>query len=162
MGSGKSTVGKRLAARLGLPFVDTDAEVVARSSMTIPQIFAARGEAGFRAEESAVLAEIAGRTEPHVVAVAGGGVLAESNREVLQRAGTILWLRATPETIIGRIGDGRGRPLLQEDPAERIRAYDAMRRPIYESLADLIVDVDGRGPRGVLEQCVQTLAGSSR
>jgi shikimate kinase len=157
MGSGKTTVGKRLAARLGVPFVDTDAEVVSRAGMTVPEIFADRGEAGFRAAESAVLADLAGRSAPTVIAVAGGAVLADSNREVLRAAGTIVWLRARPETIIGRIGDGRGRPLLQDDPAERIRTYDALRRPIYSALADLVVDVDGRGPRSVLEQCLRTL-----
>lgn len=157
MGSGKTTVGKRLATRLGVPFVDTDAEVVSRAGMSVPEIFAARGEAGFRAEESAVLADLAGRTDPTVIAVAGGAVLAESNRDTLRAAGIIVWLRARPETIIGRIGDGRGRPLLQDDPAERIRSYDALRRPIYSELADLVVDVDGRGPRSVLEQCLRTL-----
>jgi shikimate kinase len=157
MGSGKTTIGRRLAARLERPFVDTDAEVVNRTGLTVAQLFEQRGEAGFRAEESAVLAELARRPEPLVIAVAGGAVLAEPNRAVLARAGTVVWLRASPETIIGRIGDGRGRPLLQEDPAARVRSYDAARRPIYEALADLVVDVDGRGQRAVLEQCLRAL-----
>jgi shikimate kinase len=158
MGSGKTTMGRRLAKRLGRPFIDTDAMVVERVGMSIPEFFDAHGEAAFRAAESAVLAELVDADEPTVIAVAGGAVLAETNRPLLQRGGTVIWLRATPETIVERIGHGRGRPLLRDDPEGRIRAYDQARRPIYTDLADIVVDVDGRSPGQVIGACLALIS----
>lgn len=152
MGVGKSTTGKRLAAALGWDYKDSDEAVLARTGRTIPQIFAEDGEAAFRREEAAVLAEAAASAEPAVVSVAGGAVLAEANRPVIRGAGLVVWLRARDETIIARVGDGRTRPLLAPDPAAAVRRLSPLRRPVYEELAEVTVDVDDRRPDAVVRE----------
>jgi shikimate kinase len=142
MGSGKTTVGRRLAGLLGWAYLDSDAQVVADTGRTVPAIFAEDGEAAFRREETRVLEEALAGREPVVVSVAGGAVLAEGNRALLARSGTVVWLRARPETLAARVGSGEGRPLLDRDPAGTLAALDAVRRPFYASLADVVVDVD--------------------
>ena len=152
MGAGKSTVGERCAGRLGWRYLDSDAQVVADTGRTVPEIFAADGEVAFRAEESLVLAEAVAGADHVVVSVAGGAVLAEANRDLLRRSGTVVWLRADPAVLAGRVGAGEGRPLLGEDPAAALVALDAVRRPLYESVADGVVDVDDLGPDEVVDR----------
>jgi len=142
MGAGKTTVGRRLAERLGWEYLDSDAEVEAATGSTVPELFAARGEAGFRGEESRVLADALSRTDPVVVSAAGGTVLSEENRRLLRRSGPVVWLRARPSTLAARVGDGTGRPLLGVDPAAALAALDAERRPFYAEVAGTVVDVD--------------------
>jgi len=157
MGAGKTTVGGLVAERLGWPLLDSDAEVAAATGRSVPQIFAEQGEAAFRAAESAALARAVagGRT---VVSVAGGAVLDPANRELLRRAGRVVWLRARPETLVARVGDGAGRPLLGEDPALALVELDAVRRPIYARLADQVIDVDELAPEEVAELVLDALA----
>ncbi|HVA43066.1 MAG TPA: shikimate kinase [Acidimicrobiales bacterium] len=142
MGAGKTTVGKKLAARLGWRHFDSDAQVQARTGRTVPDIFAEQGEAAFRQEEALALAEAVGLDEPVVVSVAGGAVLDPANRRLLSRSGSVIWLRADPGTLAARVGTGDGRPLLENDPAASLARLDAVRRPLYEELADHTVDVD--------------------
>ena len=113
MGSGKTTVGRIVAERLGWDFVDSDAEVVSSTGMTVAELFETRGEAGFRKEESRVLRESLAGTTPMVLSVAGGAVLDPANQELLRSRGTVVWMRAESDTLIRRIGAGSGRPLLQ-------------------------------------------------
>jgi shikimate kinase len=93
--------------------------------------------------------------------VGGGVVLDEGNRAALRSAGTVVWLRARPQTLIDRMRDGAGRPLLVGDSpqarAETLRLLDAARRPLYEDVAEHVVDVDGIEPRAVVEQLLQTV-----
>jgi shikimate kinase len=152
MGSGKTTVGRLVAGRLGWAYLDSDAQVVAETGRTVAEIFADGGEEGFRAEESRVLAEALAGVVPVVVSVAGGAVLSEENRALLARSGTVVWLRADPATLAARLGSGAGRPLLDGDPAGALRALDAVRRPLYQSLAHVVVDVDGLSVDQVAEQ----------
>ena len=77
-------------------------------------------------------------------------------------SGTIVWLRARPETLAARLGDGRGRPLLGDDPATAVERLDEVRRPLYSQLADVVVDVDGRGPLDVADEIVRRIRGSSQ
>ncbi len=164
MGAGKTTVGERCAARLGWRYLDSDAQVMAETGRTVPEIFAEDGEAAFRAEESRVLAEAVSGPEGVVVSVAGGAVLAGANRGLLQRSGTVVWLRADPAVLAARVGTGEGRPLLGDDPAAALAALDVVRRPLYGAVADAVVDVDALAPDEVVDRVLVAagLAGAGR
>jgi shikimate kinase len=152
MGVGKTTTGRLLAERLDWPYLDSDEQVMADTGRSVPELFAERGEAAFRAEEERVLAEALAGEGPVVVSAAGGVVLSPANRELLARSGTVVWLRADPGVLAGRVGDGAGRPLLDDDPASALSALDAVRRPLYHSVADVVVDVDHLAPAEVVER----------
>lgn len=149
MGAGKTTVGRVVAERLGWKYLDSDAQVVANTGMTVPEIFERDGEPAFRRQETIALQQAVACNEPTIVSVAGGAVLDPGNRALLKAGGVVIWLRARPETLIARIGMGSGRPLLQEDPATLIPKYDSVRRPIYTELADIVIDVDDLGPHTI-------------
>ena len=161
MGAGKSSVGRLVARRLGWRFVDSDADVQARTGMTVPDIFAKRGEAAFRAEESKSLARAVTSDVPTVVAVAGGAVLDPRNRTLIRRGGTVVWLRARPDVLARRVGAGEGRPLLAGDAAAAVSRLDRQRRPVYSQLAHLVVDVDQLGAQQVADRVV-AFVGSRR
>jgi shikimate kinase len=152
MGVGKTTTGRLLADRLGWPYLDSDAQVMADTGRTVPELFAERGEAAFRAEEERVLTEALSGDGPVVVSAAGGVVLSAANRELLDRSGTVVWLRADPGVLAGRVGDGTGRPLLDDDPASALVDLDRVRRPLYASVADVVVDVDQLAPDQVVDR----------
>jgi shikimate kinase len=141
-GSGKSSVGRRVARRTGRTLVDVDAEIERVAGRPIPEIFSAEGEAGFRDLEASVLASVLDRDEPLVVATGGGAVLREQNRDVMRARGVVVWLRATAETLAERVGDGRTRPLLADDPIGNLRRLLGERTAAYESAAHATVDVD--------------------
>ena len=141
MGSGKTSIGRRVAKRLGVPFTDTD-KAVAAAHGPIPEIFAAHGEAHFRAlERDAVQAALA---HGGVVALGGGAVLDPTTRASLADHRVVL-LTVDPRVVRGRLGDG-GRPLLAgEDPMERWTRIAEERRPVYDEVADVVFDTS-RGP----------------
>jgi shikimate kinase len=152
MGAGKTTAGRLLADRLGWPYLDSDEQVVADTGRTVPELFVERGEAAFRAEEERVLAEALSGDGPVVVSAAGGVVLSPANRGLLARSGTVVWLRAHPDVLAGRVGDGTGRPLLDDDPSSALSALYEVRRPLYQSVAHLVIDVDDLAPGEVVER----------
>lgn len=165
MGSGKTTVGEALAARLGWDFLDSDHQVEKLTGSTVPRIFAASGEAVFRGLEARVMAEALARPEPAVVAAAGGVVLHEDNRRLLVDHYPVVWLRAELDTLIARVGNGHGRPLLDHDVAGSMTRLDAVRRPLYAEVADVVVDVDqpgGIGPSGPHQVAAHIVAELSR
>ena len=158
MGAGKTTVGRRLAQRLGYPYLDSDEQVERRTGRTIPEIFAHSGEAAFRAEEKRALAQAVTSDGPVVVSVAGGAVLDPDNRHRLREAGLVVWLKADVETLARRVGDGEGRPLLGDDPAAALARLYEQRRPLYADLADVVVDVEHRSPEEAVEEIVGALS----
>lgn len=159
MGSGKSTVGERLAARLGRPLVDTDELVVATAGRSIPELFADVGESGFRALERVAVADACAAADPVVIACGGGAVLDPDNRRALAAAGVVVWLRATPAQLAARVGDGDGRPLLTgETPLGTLERLATLRAPSYEGVADIVVDTDGLAPDAVTERVLEEVA----
>jgi shikimate kinase len=158
MGSGKTTVGRELAARLGWAFCDSDAMVEASTGSTVVELLATGGEAAFRVEESRVLAEALTSPTPVVVSAAGGTVLDPANRALLAAQAMVVWLRADPATLAARVGSGEGRPLLEGDPAARLIELDAVRRPLYEEVADVVVDVEGLDPSRVADRILSLTA----
>lgn len=140
MGSGKSSVGRLIAGRLGFQFVDTDALIVQRAGMEIAQIFAREGEERFRDLETAALESLAHR-ERCVIATGGGVVLRERNRELLRELGFVVLLTASEEVIFERVSRNTKRPLLQtENPRATVSAMLAARQPAYAAAAQWTLD----------------------
>jgi shikimate kinase len=139
MGVGKSSVGRRLAARLSIPFVDADSEIENAAKMTVPEIFARHGEAYFRSGEARVLARLLDGG-PQVLATGGGAFMNEDTRALIKLKGISVWLHADFDVLLRRTSKRRSdRPLLQtDDPGETLRALLAEREPTY-ALADLTV-----------------------
>lgn len=144
MGSGKTTVGRRLAARLGRGFVDADEALEQIADRSIAEIFETDGEAAFRALEADVLEELLEHHEPTVVAAGGGVVLHPGSRARLRRSSvTTVWLDASPAFLASRVKPKAHRPLLSDGSARDVLArLHAERAPLYAEVADLTVDVE--------------------
>lgn len=151
MGAGKSSVGRALEKRTGLPRIDIDELVVKRAGMPIAEIFAAQGEDSFRDLETTVLNDI--RPSHQAIVVCGGGiVLRDRNIEILKQIGTVVWLEAPVNVLIERASRRRTRPLLQtENPAAKLSELLAVRQPLYEKAADLRVDTEARNHHEVAD-----------
>ena len=143
MGAGKTTVGAEVARRLGRRFADTDAEIERWSGRTIPELFAAHGEVGFRQLERRVIIELS-RFHDLVLGLGGGTVLDDDNVADLLLGGVLVELRATPEVLLQRLrGEADRRPLLAGDDLEaRLRDTYAQRRDRYAEVADVTIDAD--------------------
>ena len=165
MGSGKTTVGRRLAARLGRDFIDADAALAEITDRTIADIFAMDGEAAFRSIEADVLEELLEHHTPAVIASGGGVVLTEaSRRRLADPAVTVVWLDASPAFLASRVEQREHRPLLAGDePAREVLArMHAERAPLYAEVADIVVDVepfhrDSEKPKKALAERIEHL-----
>ena len=153
-GTGKSTVGRLLAARLGREFVSTDAEIVKRAQRTIPEIVAQQGWDYFRDLESDICRELASRDQL-VIDTGGGAILRAQNVEALKKDGTLFWLTASVETIAKRIGGDNQRPSLTGTKSFVDEIQDVLRErtPKYRAVADHIIRTDDRS----INQLVETL-----
>lgn len=165
MGAGKTTVGRVLARRLHLQFLDCDHEIEARTGVAVRTIFEVEGEAGFRAREAAMIAELTAR--PGVLLATGGGSIGNpENRRLLRERGTVIYLRARPEDLFKRTRHDRDRPLLQTaDPLARLRELLDVRHPLYQETAHLTLDTGDQGvPRLVarIERELEQLRGAQR
>jgi len=157
MGAGKTTIGRLLAAELHLLFADTDREIEDRCGADIPWIFDVEGEHGFRDREQAMLAELTER--PGLVLATGGGiVMREANRALLKSSGIVVYLAASVDQQYQRTVRDRKRPLLQtDDPRAVLQRLFELRDPLYQEVADLVVQTDGRNPRSVARDIAAAL-----
>jgi len=152
MGSGKTTVARIVADRLGRQVIDSDAVIEDATGRTVREIFADDGEAAFRTLETAALLDALASPVPAVIAAAGGVVLREENRAALKQANAkVVWLCATPAVLVERVTSGVHRPLLDEDPAGTLRRMHDDREELYREVADAIVLVDHRSVSEVVE-----------
>ncbi len=140
MGSGKSSIGKRVAEGMGLTFVDTDERIVEMAGCSIPDIFDLEGEDGFRRRERAALQEMT-PLRNHVIATGGGIILSKENRRTLRGLGYVIWLTASLDCLLFRVSQTRERPLvLTDDPRQRLADLMEQREALYDEVADLVVD----------------------
>ncbi len=154
MGAGKTSVGRRLAEVRGWEFFDSDRQIEAMTGKTVAEIWRTEGEPAFRRLEAQVLADALASTTPRVIAAAGGTVLDERNRRLMRLHHPVVWLRARPDTLARRVTSGDHRPLLDEGAATVLERLEAARRPHYEEVADVVVDVDDLTPEQVVA-CVE-------
>lgn len=142
MGAGKTTVGRALARRLRLQFLDSDHEVERRTGVRIPTIFEIEGEAGFRRREAQVISEILADSG-RVVATGGGAVLDPASRDVMRAGGLVVYLKVSTRLLYERTRHDRNRPLLQvADPLARLDELFVQRDPLYREVAGLVIDGD--------------------
>lgn len=140
MGAGKSSIGRRLAQRLGVDFVDADTEIETAAGRSIPEIFEDLGEAAFRDGERRVIRRLLEDRTPHVLATGGGAFMADDTRAVIREKGLSLWLKADLDTLFERVSRRSNRPLLKTaDPKETLSGLMAVRYPVYAE-ADIVVE----------------------
>jgi len=161
MGAGKTSVGERLAAQLGFPFVDSDRQVEALTGRTVREIFESNGEAAFRYEERAALEGALEVSTPSVIAAAGGAVTEAPVRDLLRalvdRGGHVVWLRADVDELVERVQDGDHRPLLADDPEGTLEHLQHEREGLYRYVADIVVDEQRGGRTLDIDQVVSVV-----
>ena len=155
-GSGKTAVGKVLAQRLGRELIEMDELITQKAGLSIPEIVAKHGWEGFRDLEAEITAEVAERD--NIVNATGGGVVTrEQNIAKLKQNGMLVWLTADVDTLLNRIGDDEGRPLLKgKTRREDMEITLAERQPLYQKAADITIDTEGKTPEAVAETIVDT------
>lgn len=157
MGCGKSTVGRRLAQRLDLAFVDADTEIERAANMSVPEIFSRHGEPYFRSGEERVIARLL-KEGPQVLATGGGAFMSAATRAAIAEQGLSVWLKADFDTVMARVRKRTSRPLLQNpDPEGTMKALMAKRDPVY-AMADLTVYSRDVPHDEVMEDIIQALA----
>lgn len=156
-GSGKSTIGRQLARRLGLVFLDTDHVIEQRLGCSIREYFEREGESSFRDLEQAVIDEVT-QTHDGVISTGGGSVLRPANREHLHQRSQVVYLRSSPEEIFRRLRHDTTRPLLQvDDPLSRLRDLYAVRDPLYRETAHFVVEIGRPSAASLLNMVVMQL-----
>ena len=154
-GSGKTTVGRALARRLGLEFIDSDREIEERTGVKIPTIFEIEGQEGFRRRESQIIAECV-MVKGCVMATGGGAVLRQENRVALRANGFVVYLDVPPQILLERTRHDRNRPLLQvDDPLVKLKELYAERDPLYRETADFSIDGSQLNAQAVLQLLVK-------
>ncbi|WP_417734675.1 shikimate kinase [Rosistilla oblonga] len=161
-GSGKSSVARLLAAKIGCTWIDSDDEIERRAGVSIAEIFAAHGEPGFRDRETAAI-EALSKTSPQVIALGGGAILRPENRDMIAQTGQAIWLDARPEVLVGRIeadaSSASRRPSLTEHPMlQEVRQLMAAREPLYREVGNLRIDVSDQTPDQIVDQITKFLS----
>jgi shikimate kinase len=152
MGSGKTSIGQRLARRLGLAFVDCDHELEVQTGASVSLIFDVEGEQGFRERETRMLKKLTARRGV-LVATGGGAILRRENRDMLKSSGLVVYLRTSVAQQLRRLGRDRSRPLLQTpDRRERLQQLAELRNPLYEELADVVFPARNRSLEASAEE----------
>ncbi len=158
MGAGKSTIGRRLSARLGMPFLDADAEIEAAAGMSIPDIFESRGEPDFRDGEARVIARLLD-SGPAVLATGGGAFMRKDTRDRIRDKAVSIWLKADADIIMRRVKRRSDRPLLQTaDPEATIGRLISEREPVYQQ-ADLTIWSRDVPHEKIVDECIEALHG---
>src|SRR6266481_2611232 len=156
MGAGKSTIGRRLSARLRLPFLDADVEIEAAAGMSIPDIFETHGEPHFRDGEARVIARLLD-SGPAVLATGGGAFMREETRNRIRDKAVSVWLKADADTIMKRVKRRADRPLLQTaDPAATVGRLMSEREPVYQR-ADLTIWSRDVPHEKIVDECIEGL-----
>jgi len=160
MGVGKSTVGKKLASRLGLSFIDCDQELERRNGVTVTTIFDIEGEVGFRKRETRLLEELAER-DIGIIATGGGVVTQDVNRRLLKQKGNVIYLNASVDLLWSRLRFCKNRPLLETDnPKERLQLLFEQRDPLYREVSDIIINVGKGSALNTVRKIEQVLKGN--
>lgn len=158
MGCGKSTVGIRLSYKLRRIVEDTDKLIEKKAGMSIKEIFATKGESAFREMETGCLRELLLTREEKIISTGGGLPMKRENHPLLKELGTVVYLQISPECVWERLKNDTIRPLLQcDDPFAKIKDLLAMRAPLYEEAADIVVNVDGKDMEEVLRELMMRL-----
>jgi shikimate kinase len=158
MGAGKTTVGRSLAKRLDVRFIDTDKEIELRTGVSIPTIFEIEGEEGFRKREANMIAETAAE-KACVVATGGGSVLRGENRDAMRASGFVVYLNVPPQMLWERTRYDKNRPLLQvADPLSRLSQLFIARDPLYRDAANFVMDSGGMSVQEVLQYLLKELS----
>ncbi len=156
MGAGKTTIGKRLAQKLNIPFEDTDLRIEEEQKRAISDIFANEGEGYFRGLETQQLEQLIQETNGCVISVGGGLPVQEVNHPLLKQLGKTIYLKAKKETLVNRLQGDTSRPLLQGgELEEKIRSLMAAREAIYEQVADLVIETDGKSHETVVTEIMK-------
>ena len=157
MGAGKTTVGRALAKRLNKRFIDSDHEIEARTGASIPLIFEIEGEAGFRQREAEVIRDLTAQSDI-VLATGGGAIMKPENRECLKTRGTVIFLRASINSILQRTSHDKNRPLLQTaDPRQRLEQLSREREPLYLEVADFVIETGRPNVQSLVQTIVSQL-----
>jgi len=157
MGAGKSTIGRLLAKALNRSFKDSDQEIEQRSGVDIPWIFEKEGEQGFRARETAMLAELC-QQDNLVLATGGGAILSAENRALLQSSGFVIYLCIPVAEQLKRTAQNRSRPLLnQGNPEQVLEQLMSVRDPLYRQVANLTIETDGNAPQQTTQEILNYL-----
>ncbi|MCW9013818.1 MAG: shikimate kinase AroK [Gammaproteobacteria bacterium] len=150
MGAGKTTMGRQLAKRLNLEFLDSDHAIEQHTGADIPLIFEKEGETGFRKREESIIDELT-RKNGLVLATGGGAVISAENRKHLKERGTVIYLHSDIKHLIDRTRHDKNRPLLQTaDPAAKLRELMKIREPLYRETADIIINTGEKSIRSVI------------
>ena len=158
MGSGKSTISYKLSYILKRCYIDTDKLIEETNKMTISEMFEKFGEEYFRNKENKCLKAIRDEKGERIISVGGGTPLRSENREVLKQMGTVVYLRATADTLYKRLKYDKNRPLLQvEDRYGLIKGLLEQRNPIYEECADIIIDIDNKEAEQIMNEIIARL-----
>ncbi len=143
MGSGKSTIGEKTARSLGIEFLDTDVLIEQQEGMTISELFAQKGEIYFRQKETEMIQKLKKESKKMVLATGGGLPIKEENQVLLKELGTVVYLKASVDTLVERLKGDTTRPLLKEgDLRKKIETMLEKRNPIYEKVADVVLETD--------------------